>query len=243
MKPEMWSDEALGTVSIQAQCLFVGLITQADDEGRVEGGAARMRALIWPYKVEVPPESVEQWLDELQNSALVSRYIIAERQYLALNGWSRNQKVDRPSMSRIPAPPNGDSAHAREDSRGLALDQGPRTKDQGDEDSLRSSSVEPRLDDPGTINELFAYWQQRCGHGHAMLTPERRSKLVARLKQGYTPEQIRQAIDGAAAAPFINPQGKKFDDIELICRTGAKLEDFAGRAANGTPANSMAFLR
>jgi hypothetical protein len=87
------------------------------------------------------------------------------------------------------------------------------------------------------VNELFAYWQQQCGHPHARLTPERKARIAARLKQGYTVEQIRQAIDGAACGAFVNEAGKRFDDIELICRSGSKLESFVERArrtATGT---------
>jgi hypothetical protein len=77
---------------------------------------------------------------------------------------------------------------------------------------------------------LFAYWQRTCGHPQARPTRERTSKVKARLKDGYTPEQIRIAIDGAARAAFVADNGKRFDDLELICRTGAKLEDFIDRA-------------
>lgn len=97
-----------------------------------------------------------------------------------------------------------------------------------------------RDDDPAdTIGELFAYWQQTCGHPSARPSPERTSKVKARLKDGYTPDQIRTAIDGAARAPFVSPDnGKRFDDLELICRTGAKLEDFIGRATLPAPGDA-----
>jgi hypothetical protein len=98
-----------------------------------------------------------------------------------------------------------------------------------------SELVEPRPDDAGTISELFAYWQQRCGHGHAKLTRERQAKLRARLRERYTPAQIRQAIDGAAVAAFVDESGKRHDDLTLICRTGSKLEDFIGRAKTAAP--------
>jgi biotin operon repressor len=88
------------------------------------------------------------------------------------------------------------------------------------------------------VGELFAYWQQTCGHPQARPTRERTSKIKARLKDGYTPEQIRTAIDGAARAAFVADNGKRFDDLELICRTGAKLEDFIERAALPAPGDA-----
>jgi hypothetical protein len=76
---------------------------------------------------------------------------------------------------------------------------------------------------------LFDYWRERCGHPHAKATRERLAKIRARLREGYSSEQIRASVDGAAVAPYVNEAGKRFDDIELICRSGSKLEDFGGR--------------
>jgi hypothetical protein len=111
--------------------------------------------------------------------------------------------------------------------------------------------VEEEEEDKSTTNRaelrsaasgLFAYWQEKCGHPAAKLTADRRSSIQTRLKEGYTADQIRQAIDGAAKAPYVNDQGKRFDDVELICRSGSKLEDFIERAtrptASPTPSSS-----
>lgn len=94
-----------------------------------------------------------------------------------------------------------------------------------EEDSLRSSSARE------VERELFDYWREKTNHPQAKLTDDRRRKLRARLREGYTSEQIRSAIDGAAQAPYINDVGRRFDDLELICRNGSKLEGFMARAA------------
>lgn len=81
---------------------------------------------------------------------------------------------------------------------------------------------------------LFAYWQAQCSHQQAKLTPERAAKILARLRDGYSEAEIRKAIDGAASAAFTNAEGKTFDDIELVCRNGVKLEDFMARGIKAT---------
>lgn len=81
------------------------------------------------------------------------------------------------------------------------------------------------------VEECFAYWQDRCGHPTARLTPDRRRKIEARRREGFSVQDIRQGINGAARGAFVNDNGKRFDDIELICRNGSKLEDFMGRAS------------
>lgn len=80
------------------------------------------------------------------------------------------------------------------------------------------------------VEDLFAYWQQQCGHPEAKLSQDRRGKIRARLAEGRTVEEVRKGIDGAANAAHVNDAGQRFDDIELICRSGSKLESFIGRA-------------
>jgi len=61
--------------------------------------------------------------------------------------------------------------------------------------------------------------------------PKRRRKILARFKEGYTQENIIQAICGCSGSAWNmgdNDQHKKFDDLELICRDGVKLEGFMG---------------
>jgi hypothetical protein len=82
-----------------------------------------------------------------------------------------------------------------------------------------------------TVLSLFSYWRTQCGHPTAKLKRDRERKIVARLREGYTEADIRRAIDGAAKHAFVNENGVRFDDLELICRSSAKLEGFIERAS------------
>jgi hypothetical protein len=86
----------------------------------------------------------------------------------------------------------------------------------------------------------FEYWQARCNHPNAKPTAERVRKIEARYAEGYTSEQVRSAIDGAARGAYVDDSGKRFDDIELICRSGSKLESFIQRASGSvTPITKL----
>jgi SOS response regulatory protein OraA/RecX len=98
--------------------------------------------------------------------------------------------------------------------------------------SLRSDIVEQPLDQPDNsqVEELFEYWRSRCHHPNAKLTKERKAKVQARLREGYTAEQIRHGIDGAAANPPADANsGVVFDDLVSVCRNGSQLERYIGR--------------
>ena len=93
-----------------------------------------------------------------------------------------------------------------------------------------SSSKPDDIDEKQIIGSLIDYWKARCQHPAAKATRDRRQKVAARLREGYTPDDIRTGIDGAAIGAYVNDAGKRFDDIELICRSGSKLESFMERA-------------
>jgi hypothetical protein len=151
IKPEIWQDEALGRCTVYARILYIGLITQADDEGRLRGATELIRSLIFPYDPDdAHAENVERWLYELVQVGLIVRYE-ADRgcSYISVVGWSDHQKVNHPTPSKLPAPPGPleDSRNPLEDSRSsledssLARRRGSRIKDQGSRITAFGSNV------------------------------------------------------------------------------------------------------
>lgn len=92
------------------------------------------------------------------------------------------------------------------------------------------------------VRELFAYWQERCGHPNALPSDNRKRKVKARLREGYTPEQIRCGIDGAAKAAYTSDDGRRHDDLELICRNASKLDSFIERGVKATERDDPGWL-
>lgn len=86
---------------------------------------------------------------------------------------------------------------------------------------------------PDLVGDIFRHWQTVMGHPDAKLTPKRRAKIQGRLREGYTPEQIKLAIDGCKVSDFhqgANDSGRIYDDLELIARSGEKIEQFTNYA-------------
>ena len=81
------------------------------------------------------------------------------------------------------------------------------------------------------VHRIFGHWQAVFNHPTSKLTNERKRYVNTRLKEGYTEAEIILAIDGCANSPHhmgMNDQGKVYDDLTLICRSGSKLEQFIG---------------
>jgi hypothetical protein len=74
------------------------------------------------------------------------------------------------------------------------------------------------------------------GHPDAKPIDKRRRAVAARIREGYTVEQLKQAVDGCARTPHNmgqNERHERYDDLELICRSGTQVERFMAKVANG----------
>lgn len=156
LKPECWQDEALGAVSRDARLLFVGLITQADDAGRLKAAIPLLRSQIFPYDHELPLAEIEGWLAELSGVGVVRLYEAGGRSYAALGGWAKNQKVDHAKDSEIPGPPENPPADAlaspREDSREDAKpSETALAKPREDSPSRAAARSDPIRSDPQSV--------------------------------------------------------------------------------------------
>lgn len=95
--------------------------------------------------------------------------------------------------------------------------------------------------------EVFDYWRSRMAKGpNTKFTRDRRQKVETRLREGYTIADLKQAVDGCAASAFHqgeNDEGKTYNDLELICRKGSKVEQFMERAGQGPQPQGQAERR
>ncbi|GEM_PF-1937608 len=82
--------------------------------------------------------------------------------------------------------------------------------------------------------QIFDYWVTTLNKrpSSTKFTDKRKKVIRARLKEGYTVGQIKQAIVNCAKSSWhmgANDRNQVYDDIELICRDGPKLESFINR--------------
>ncbi len=109
VKPEMWADEKIGALTRDQRLVFVGLITMADDAGRLRALLAAILGHVLPYDTDVTPDVLDGWLGRLADVGLIVRYEHQGVPYIAITGWARHQRIEKPSPSPLPAPPPDDS--------------------------------------------------------------------------------------------------------------------------------------
>lgn len=95
IKPEFWGDEKLAPLSPTTRLVFLGLISMADDRGRLLDSIKRIDAFIFPDTSETSRGSV----DELVGIGRIRRGITGSGQrILEIVNW-RHQKIEKPNYA------------------------------------------------------------------------------------------------------------------------------------------------
>jgi hypothetical protein len=130
--------------------------------------------------------------------------------------------------------------------KGSARGESDANSDAGD----ASHSVTPSRGD-GTTTEraavrlVFEAWQRDTGHHRAILDKKRGRRILARLREGFTPERMILAITNRRNDPWLMGQGdspRVFDEIDVVLRDAAQVERLERlteptkpRGVNGSP--------
>lgn len=172
---------------------------------------------------------VRRFLSALENESMIVQQKTQLTSIISICNYSIYQSGDK----------SGNTANGTADSTAGDTADGQQTdsrrytdnnvNNENNEDN-ENNKPEPKPSALGDAYPLFEYWREVMRKGSSTKpTKGRMAKINARLKEGYTVDQIKAAIDGCARSPYhmgVNDQGRKYDDLDLICRSGEKLEGF-----------------
>jgi hypothetical protein len=210
----------MGRVSRDARLLFIQLWTICDDSGRTRAASRMLASLLYPYDDDAPGR-IDDWLDELEREKCIHRYTADGSSYLVVCNWLKQQKIDKPTPSKLPAPPEDsrEIASPREDSRSLlgregkgedgrGRDTDPACAREDETGDVATLHVEPRAREwtpvpleviAGGIPEgleLFVAAYPPSDHTSAKATAEQFTRLVG-LRRVTADELHQRAIDFA----------------------------------------------
>lgn len=177
IKPEFWQDEKLSHLSPIDRLVFFGLISQADDAGRLVDSVRLINGLLFPNT----DDSCEEALETLASLGRIIRYEGPSGQrLLQITNWHRHQRIDNPGVKVLPAPasylhtievhpatdakPSRDSSEGQ-DRKGLedmgygSVDGGSRNAENGSGRKDQLSKAELLAD----FEEIWAEYPKRAG--------------------------------------------------------------------------------
>lgn len=104
IKPELWQSPEVMNLSHSARLLFLGLITQADDEGIGSADARKLKAVIFGGD-DVSQADLAKWLEEIAGQRLAVLYEVdGYGRLYYLPSWKEHQKVPKPTPTRYAYP-------------------------------------------------------------------------------------------------------------------------------------------
>ena len=101
VKPEFWTDEKVVELSAFARLLFIGLWNFCDDDGRMVYSPKRIKMQIFP----ADNMDISELFGELRRASLISVYQFDSVEYLQVDKFTKHQKIDKRTASKLPAPP------------------------------------------------------------------------------------------------------------------------------------------
>jgi len=104
--PAFWDDLNVAKLSIPARLCFIGMMSNADDEGRIEADPRYIKRAVFGFDDDLSSSDVAAMLGEIQASCpSVTFYHIEGRALAAFSNWLRYQYIQKPHPSKLPSPP------------------------------------------------------------------------------------------------------------------------------------------
>ena len=259
IKPEWLDDDRLAACSSDARVVSVALITLSDDAGRGRLGVAVAGRVFPtdPSKFEPAVAELVGWYLNVYDVRGQRYFEIVNWTKHQVIRKDREPRINTPdpnegayvtisvsSTIRHPDDGHGDVGDIPVTVIGmldldLDLD---RDQDLKVPEGTLSTSPTPtvptyrisddlELSEPDVIRGLFDYWIRTLGKDpkRVKLTKKRREHIRARLREGYTPADIFDAIRGVASSPFHmgkNDRKTEYNDLTFVCRNGENVERF-----------------
>lgn len=101
IKPEFFLSETVAQLSLAAERSFVGMLTQADDEGRLRDSAPVLNGALWPHRPDHTVADMQSDIDEIVALGILCRYTVAGKRYLHFVTWKEHQKISHPSTRNL----------------------------------------------------------------------------------------------------------------------------------------------
>lgn len=110
IKPSIWTDQRFIRLSRDERLLCLGMISHADDEGRLFASPTKLAGDVFPAD-EIKPALIRSWRDAIATVGLIDVYTVDGTEYAEFPRWTKHQRISHPQASALPS--RNDSALVR----------------------------------------------------------------------------------------------------------------------------------
>ena len=98
------TSQSFAGLTYRQRDLWQGIITTADDQGRMHANPMYVRSAVWPYD-DIKPDEVAADLEALNLAGYIDTYLANDAEYLQIVKWWEYQQMQWAMKSDDPAPP------------------------------------------------------------------------------------------------------------------------------------------
>lgn len=161
--PSFWTDEKLGECNVSERLLFMGLISNADDEGYGRANPKLLKSLVFPYD-DLRTSDLEKWLSRLGGLNLIALYEESEQTYYYLPNFSKHQTINKPTPSTFPKPTEGTTVALREDYGSPTVALPPKRR----EEKRREHPLPPQGESADFFKEFWEAYPRKTAKPNAL---------------------------------------------------------------------------
>lgn len=220
--PEIWFNEKVASLPDAGRLLFIGIFSNADDDGRLKASAKFLKAHIFPYDDDKVCRLVEELRDKCAQAGLIRLYTNGTQEFLDIPGWHEHQQIrkDRYSPSKLPSfeacnpvsPKAQPSGNQKTPTGGHSIGEGRGVKSSTVKPPLLRKGAHTKQVDP-VVNEIFTEMRTYLGF------PDKTEKdpipnygkegqaIKRMLTRGFTREEVtgcwKQKVD-ARGGEFVS---------------------------------------
>jgi hypothetical protein len=101
--PRIWDSEQVMKLTSDGFKLYVYLISQSDDEGKLTVSYQLFLSRVFPFGGPTV-QDIESMVKEMDKTGLIILYCVDGKHFIRHPNWTRYQKIDRATKSSIPDP-------------------------------------------------------------------------------------------------------------------------------------------
>ena len=157
---KIWESGQFGKLSNEAKLLFIGMITLADDDGRLRADPAYLRAQIFPYNESMSVTETLRFRNEIEKNSLITVYSIDGFEYIEHPKWKEYQLIRNDLYKQSTLPKSNDDVTETLRKRPSKLSKVKLSKDKISKQPIRAKT--PKTPNP-LIDELISFLKEKRG--------------------------------------------------------------------------------
>lgn len=196
--PDFWTDEKLGDCTRDERLLFMGLISNADDEGRGRANPKLVKSTIFPYDEDLTSQNINKMLELLDSKKLIQLYTVDGQEFYHVTNFKKHQVINRKQPSKLPEPPINETSQSIHtsfteysvNSNGMIQDGSVLREEKRKEEKLKEKNI--REEKQSTLSLEISKYVEKITNGKWFIAKE--LERLSLLIEMYTFDWIKDAV-------------------------------------------------